>query len=117
MPRNAAEEVRADHIVGFDELPLLLVRLLAETVIVPAAPAAEEADSMVEQMERPVALTCPDCGGAMRRTGNVPVAEFRCIPGTVSGSAKSPTDNARRSKRRLLSRCACSTSGSSCATK
>ena len=81
MPRNAAKAVRADHVVGIDELAPLLVRLAAETVIVPAATAAEEADTMMDQMERPVALTCPDCGGAMRRTDNGPVVEFHCHTG------------------------------------
>ena len=35
----------------------------------------------MEQFERPVALTCPECGGSMRRAGNGPTAEFRCHTG------------------------------------
>lgn len=81
MPRNAARAVRADHIVGLDELARLLVRLSAETVDVPEARIVRETDRTVEQFERPVALTCPECGGSMRRVGNGPTAEFRCHTG------------------------------------
>ena len=81
MPRNAIKAVHAENIVGIDELPLLLVRLSAETVEVPAAATAGEEDTTMEQFERPVALTCPECGGAMRRSGNGPVEEFRCHTG------------------------------------
>ena len=81
MPRNAARAVRSDYLVGIDEFPRLLTRLSAETVTVPSGGAAEEADTMMEQFERPVALTCPECGGSLRRVGNGPTAEFRCHTG------------------------------------
>jgi len=81
MPRNAAKAVRPDYLVGIDELPRLLVRLSAETVDLPAVRAVEETGTMMEKMERPIALTCPECGGALRRTGNGPLLEFRCHTG------------------------------------
>src|SRR4051794_7694715 len=81
MPRSAIKAARPEHIVGIDELPGQLVRLSAERVAVPAARAVEEAGMTMEQFERPVALTCPECGGAMRHSGNGPVAEFRCHTG------------------------------------
>ena len=40
------------------------------------------------QFERPMALTCPECGGAMRRTGNGPVKEFRCHTGHRFGATE-----------------------------
>ncbi|MGD9616846.1 MAG: chemotaxis protein CheB [Alphaproteobacteria bacterium] len=81
MPRNAVRAVPGGHIVGIDELPRLLVRLSAETVDVPAAPAVAEAGTTMEKFERPVALTCPECGGSVRRTGDGPLPEFRCHTG------------------------------------
>jgi two-component system chemotaxis response regulator CheB len=81
MPRNAAKAVSADHTVGIDEFPGLLSRLSAERVDVSTARATREADTMMEQLERPVALTCPECGGALRRVGNGPLLEFRCHTG------------------------------------
>ncbi|MGE0258465.1 MAG: chemotaxis protein CheB [Alphaproteobacteria bacterium] len=81
MPRNAARAVRPNHLVAIDELPGLLMRFAAETVEVPARRAGEEADKMMEKLERPVALTCPECGGALRRTGDGPLEEFRCHTG------------------------------------
>jgi two-component system chemotaxis response regulator CheB len=81
MPRNAAKTVRPDHLVGIGELSQLLVRLSAETVDIPVASTAEETGTMIEQFERPVALTCPECGGAVRRTGDGSLVEFRCHTG------------------------------------
>ena len=89
MPRNAAKAVRAGHIVDVDELPRLLARLSAETAGVPTARAVEKADTMMEQFERPVALTCPECGGAMRRIGNGPTIGFRCHTGHHFGVERS----------------------------
>ena len=33
--------------------------------------------------ERPLALTCPDCGGALRKTGSGAAAQFRCHIGHI----------------------------------
>ena len=85
MPRNALRAVRPDILPGLDELGPLLVRLSAETVEIPATRAVEEGDTMPDQFERPVALTCPECGGSMRHTGNGPTAEFRCHTGHYFG--------------------------------
>ena len=81
MPRNAARAVRPDHFAGLDEMAGLLVRLSAEMVEVPAVKAVKDAEATMEQFEQPVALTCPECGGSMRRIGNGPAAEFRCHTG------------------------------------
>jgi len=85
MPRNAARAVAADHLVEIDELPRLLPCLSAEMVELPAASAVEKAGMKTEKFELPIALTCPECGGAMRRSGNGPTAEFRCHTGHKFG--------------------------------
>ena len=35
----------------------------------------------MDQLERPIALTCPECGGALRETGGAAVKEYRCHTG------------------------------------
>ncbi len=47
----------------------------------------------MDQFERPFALTCPECGGAMRRAQRS-AAEFRCHTGHHFGATESPRDSA-----------------------
>ena len=35
----------------------------------------------MHQLERPIALTCPECGGALRETGGTAIKEYRCHTG------------------------------------
>jgi two-component system chemotaxis response regulator CheB len=87
MPQNAAAATRVDHVVGKDELSGLLVRLSSQTVLVPKAETARGASRIMESFERPVALTCPECGGALRRTGDK-LPEFRCHTGHHFGATE-----------------------------
>lgn len=80
MPRNAAAAVRADHIVCKEQVPALLLHLSSQTVDAPATAPPERASPEME-MERPVTLTCPECGGAVRRVCDGLSAEFRCHTG------------------------------------
>ncbi len=89
MPRNAAASVLADgvagHLVGKEELTGLLLRLSSQMAPISEAATAGQASTIMEQFERPVALTCPECGGALRRTGGPP-PEFRCHTGHRFGA-------------------------------
>lgn len=76
MPRAAADAVSIDHTVTRDELPALLRRLSRETVIA-GAPASQPSKTMAER-ERPIALTCPECGGALREDSRNEVKQYRC---------------------------------------
>jgi two-component system chemotaxis response regulator CheB len=78
MPRSAGTAVPPDHVVGAGELPALLLRLSLQMV---EAPVATTMSTEIEGLEEPVALTCPECGGAVRRVGNGLLAEYRCHTG------------------------------------
>ena len=43
-----------------------------------ARPAASQASTQMDERERPVAFTCPECGGALRETGGGAVKQYRC---------------------------------------
>ncbi len=91
MPEAAAEIVRPDYIVPSDELPALLVRLSCETIPDTQATGSRRLPEPVQTLQRPLALTCPDCGGTLRKTGDGPAAQFRCHIGHVfSGGELSP---------------------------
>ncbi|MFZ3236424.1 MAG: chemotaxis protein CheB [Stellaceae bacterium] len=83
MPQAAAEIVAPDYVAAAADLPSLLVRLSREAAPVPVSPAPNEPREPIQMPERPFALTCPDCGGALRRTGNGPAAQYRCHIGHV----------------------------------
>jgi two-component system chemotaxis response regulator CheB len=87
MPRNAAAAVRVDHIAAKDELPGLLLRLSSQTVHVPETATAGGGSTIMDHFERPVALTCPECGGALRRADGPP-PEFRCHTGHHFGATE-----------------------------
>jgi two-component system chemotaxis response regulator CheB len=92
MPRSALEHVAVDAVAPSAALPALLVRLAAgEDVAAVAATrgasqrprtiAGREGDSMAEadgDLERPAALTCPECGGAVREEGADGLTIYRC---------------------------------------
>jgi len=72
MPLSALRYVKVDHCVGIAEFGPLLNRLAVEAVKtasqVVLMAAAGEGVAMDYTHETPVALTCPDCGGAVRKT-------------------------------------------------
>jgi len=81
MPQSAAVAVQPHHLASRDELPGLLRRLCSETVATRAPAAARQRNPDMDQLERPIALTCPECGGALRETGGAAVKEYRCHTG------------------------------------
>jgi two-component system, chemotaxis family, protein-glutamate methylesterase/glutaminase len=78
MPRNASAAISVDHVAPRDELPRLLKRLSAEPVAVVGYPSTLEPSAAMDELERPLALTCPECGGALREAGSTAVKEYRC---------------------------------------
>jgi two-component system chemotaxis response regulator CheB len=87
MPRSALEHVEVDHCLPLAAMPKLLTRLASEAVgngFVKAATKAEDKPMTAEFTEdKPVAVTCPDCGGALRRTELGSLTQFRCHIGHV----------------------------------
>jgi two-component system chemotaxis response regulator CheB len=79
MPRSALDNVEVDYCVKLGEMPEVLLRLTAEPekkrVAVPGVAAMKERSDVLEQ---PVALTCPECGGAMRQRKTGHLRSFHC---------------------------------------
>jgi two-component system, chemotaxis family, protein-glutamate methylesterase/glutaminase len=44
----------------------------------------------VEDPESPLALTCPECGGALRKSGSGSAAQYRCHIGHIFGARELP---------------------------
>lgn len=78
MPRNAAIAIEASHVVQRAELPALLRRLSSEKVAMRASPATRQTSTKMEEIERPTALTCPECGGALREVEGTAIKQYRC---------------------------------------
>ena len=91
MPRSALRHVAVDHCVPLHEIPALLASLVgkgrSEPFIGGAQPTAPEARSgatMTEyRFDDPVAVTCPDCGGALARDEVGTLTRFSCHIGHV----------------------------------
>src|SRR5271165_10213 len=69
MPSAAAEIVNPDFVAAEAELPSLLVRLVSEAVPTAGSTPASGLPEPLQMPERPSALTCLECGGALRKIG------------------------------------------------
>jgi two-component system chemotaxis response regulator CheB len=82
MPRSAAAHVQVDYCSRVADIPGLLVRLSDEhqEAIESSLSAIDESPIMNndEEFDRPLALACPECGGALRRIEHARMVEFRC---------------------------------------
>ena len=91
MPRSALQHVAVDHCLRLHDIPALLTRLIAGTNpgTADTAPTPEAVEAGSKEMtadyklDDPVAVTCPDCGGALRRTELGTLTQFRCHIGHV----------------------------------
>jgi len=84
MPLSALNNVAADHCVSLADLPQLLKRLVKEERIgEPEKIGVHAMDNLERPMQRPVAQTCPECGGAMREETVGNITQFRCHIGHV----------------------------------
>lgn len=90
MPRSAAANVALDYTSRLADMPKLLIELVNEKdakekekkamPIAPSQTGVERSPGMIDgrSFERPVAITCPDCGGALHRSEIGPVTKFNC---------------------------------------
>jgi two-component system chemotaxis response regulator CheB len=91
MPRSALEHVTIDHCLPLAQISRLLVRLVAQRVAdvrldrAGTVPAKLQGKEMTAEykLDQPVAITCPDCGGALCRTERGTLTQFRCHIGHV----------------------------------
>lgn len=89
MPASAAIHVDLDHCPTLAEIPGLLERLITgkESAVAtdPANETAEGAPDLIngEKFDRPVTVTCPDCGGALRRSEIGNLVKYACHIGHI----------------------------------
>ena len=90
MPSSALQHVEVDYCTSLNDLPGLLISLVSEKVPavqtdrVPMQRGARSKEMTVDYtLENPVAVTCPDCGGALRRSELGTLTQFRCHIGHI----------------------------------
>ena len=91
MPQSAIANVAVDYVLPVPEIASLLIRLVAERS--PAEPREDGDHASGDSQEKgmtaqftlnhPVAMTCPDCGGALRRSELGSLTQFSCHIGHV----------------------------------
>lgn len=86
MPRSALAHVDVDHCVTLAELPAVLVHLVdarAGRSLGRVPPPTGDGMTTKYKLDRPVAVTCPDCGGALRNNSVGTFQQFSCHIGHV----------------------------------
>lgn len=91
MPESALAHVAVDHCLPMVEIAPLLIRLVDKRFDAPALPlhGVEKQPQKDEEMaaeftqNMPVAVTCPDCGGALRRREVGSLTQFACHIGHI----------------------------------
>jgi two-component system chemotaxis response regulator CheB len=87
MPRSAHENVPTDYCLPLSKIAEVLVRLSREErQTIPSSRAKRGAIAMSDEehpLRRPVAQTCPECGGAMSEQAVGKLTQFRCHIGHV----------------------------------
>ena len=82
MPRGAAAHVKLDYCVPLADIPGLLVELTlredAEDIAMPTMPSDPHDDIKRQIFERPLTITCPDCGGALKKFAIGSIVKFGC---------------------------------------
>jgi two-component system chemotaxis response regulator CheB len=86
MPRSALRHVEIDHCLKLRDIGKLLNRL-AEAAVTKALQFVSHHGEPVMGYTagQPVALTCPDCGGALRKDAKGSYTQYRCHIGHVFG--------------------------------
>lgn len=89
MPQSVIDNVAVDHIVPLDQMAPLLIRLVNDQkstrpkVVYPKGDSEERGMTAEFTLNRPVAVTCPDCGGALRRSELGKLTQYSCHIGHV----------------------------------
>lgn len=85
MPQSALRAVKADHMVPSGELGSLIATLVEQPVPPGSARAASITPDEID-FEQPVALTCPECGGAVHEVADSGILTYRCHTGHRFGA-------------------------------
>ena len=91
MPQSAIDHVAVDHILDIDDIAPLLNRIIEDSgeAVFEASGDQAAGDAQEKGMtaqftqNHPVAVTCPDCGGALRQSELGSLTQFSCHIGHV----------------------------------
>ena len=85
MPQSAAQHVQADYCVKAGDIGALVSKLAVRLANAPQSAEVVGEGPMSYSADKPVALVCPECGGAMaeQQIGNF--IQYRCHIGHVFG--------------------------------
>lgn len=86
MPGSAAAHVALDHCLPLAEIPQLLIELVdgkegkdVAMAIIPSQQGELKSEvTSSEHFDRPLTITCPDCGGALRKSETGSIVKFAC---------------------------------------
>ena len=84
MPQSASQHVPVDYCVSAKDIGALISKLAVQ--LAAKAPASRESvgeKPMSYSAQKPVALVCPECGGAMRQEQSGSFLQYRCHIGHV----------------------------------
>ncbi|MFN3313509.1 MAG: chemotaxis protein CheB [Hyphomonas sp.] len=89
MPGSAMRHVAIDHCAPVAMIPRLIAQAVADlgapAELSPQTPSEGLEQEMTAEFteDRPVAITCPDCGGALRQSQLGTLKQFRCHIGHI----------------------------------
>jgi two-component system chemotaxis response regulator CheB len=86
MPRSAASICKPDFLLPAAEIPPLLVRLSEEVVEVGGERKGVPTEMEMEKPRRPIAFSCPECGGTLRPDPQAGLTLYSCHIGHRFGS-------------------------------
>ena len=87
MPRSAASICEPQFIIPAAEIPALLLRLSQEELAEGIPPKEGVPVPMqMEELERPVTFSCPECGGALNPVSQIGLAQYGCHIGHRFGA-------------------------------
>jgi len=107
MPLSAAA-ICKPHFLVCAEIPSLFVGLSEEVVERTSAKEKVPLAMEMENLERPIAFSCPECGGALKTHPRQPVyGSMAAISGTASAPRSCCKRKPKGSRRVSMSQCVC----------
>ena len=89
MPQSVIANVTVDYVVPVKDIAALLTRLVTDhhstqpIIVHPTGDSQERGMTAEFTLNQPVAVTCPDCGGALRQSELGTLTQFSCHIGHV----------------------------------
>jgi len=86
MPKSALRHVAVDYCLKLKDIGKLLTQLVEDAMMEAAHFVPQHGERIMGYTaEQPVAVTCPDCGGALRKDSKGSYTQYRCHIGHTYG--------------------------------